>query len=427
MSKDNTPPPPGPRKPRFFRPDETALDSAIKTDSSPSPSRLDKQSGGIAAPDKGKQQPHRQERPADRKKAKTKKTKKTGKTEKDNKNARLHMPAERPSGTSGDKTDKTRGAAHRPEAMQEDQDRTIPTLKDIRAGFRWTGLLLGAAGALAALAFTAWLHSHIAGLLARQDWIGWLALALVMLVCFALAMIALRELLALRLLAKIGHLRELAERAIRHDDRRSAEKIQRNIISLFRGRHSLSWGLAELQEHQKEVLSARDRLVLVERNLMVALDQEARRIVAESARRVSVMTAISPFVFLDMLLVGVENFRMLRRLMSLYGGRPGLFSQFRLIKLMIANLAMSGGLAVGADLVGHVMGRQVATRLAGRIGEGLINGSLTARLGITATGLIRPLPYLEAKPTTITAFVKELTRGSGKQAGGNTPDTRPRK
>ena len=161
-----------------------------------------------------------------------------------------------------------------------------------------------------------------------------------------------------------------------------------------------------------EVLSARDRLILVERNLIVPLDNDARKIVASSAKRVSVMTAISPFVFLDMLMVGVENFKMLRRLMTLYGGRPGLFSQFRMIRMMIANLALSGGIAVGTDLIGHIIGGQVATKLAGRIGEGMINGSLTARLGITATKLIRPLPYIEAKPTSIKTFVKELTRSS---------------
>ena len=116
-----------------------------------------------------------------------------------------------------------------------------------------------------------------------------------------------------------------------------------------------------------------------------------------------------------MLLVAVENFRMMRRLMTLYGGRPGMFSQMKMIRMMISNLVVSGGVAVGADLIGHVVGRQVATRLAGRIGEGVINGSLTARLGITATKLIRPLPYIDAKPVSVKAFVKELTRGAKKE------------
>ena len=292
------------------------------------------------------------------------------------------------------------------------QGTTIPTLKDIKRGFRWSGILISAVGALAAMAFTAWLHSHVEDLMAREDWIGWLALGLVATACLALLMIALKEFLALRRLEKLGNLRELSERALKHDERKAAQKIQSQISDLFHGRPSLSWGLANLREHEQEVLSARDRLMLVERSLMVPLDTDARQIVANSAKRVSVMTAISPFVFLDMLLVAVENFKMLRRLMTLYGGRPGLLSQVKMVKMMIANLAVSGGVAVGADLIGHVMGRQVATRLAGRIGEGLINGSLTARLGITATKLIRPLPYIEAKPTTITAFVKELTRGS---------------
>jgi putative membrane protein len=331
----------------------------------------------------------------------------------------LHQPKnkrrENENGQSGDEFANTDS----PDELSDDQGTTIPTLKDIKRGFRWTAILMSAVGALAAMAFTAWLHSHVEGLLAREDWIGWLALGLVALVVLALLMIALKELLALRRLKKLGNLREIAERAIKHDEREPAEKIQAQVTDLFYGRHSLSWGIANLKEHQNEVLSARDRLMLVERSLMVPLDGDARKIVASSAKRVSVMTAISPFIFLDMLLVAVENFKMLRRLMTLYGGRPGLLSQFKMIQMMIANLALSGGVAVGADLLGHVMGRQVATKLAGRIGEGMINGSLTARLGITATKLIRPLPYIEAKPTTITAFVKELTRGS---KGSKKPD-----
>ena len=85
---------------------------------------------------------------------------------------------------------------------------TIPTLNDIKRGFRWTGILISAAGALAAMAFTAWLHSHVEGLMAREDWIGWLALGLVAIVCLALLMIAIKEFFALRRLKKLGNLRE---------------------------------------------------------------------------------------------------------------------------------------------------------------------------------------------------------------------------
>ena len=330
--------------------------------------------------------------------------------------AALHQPKDKQTKAPEEEAEPLFNTLADEEPQSENTSGTIPTLKDIKKGFRWTGIFLSAVGLLAAMAFTSWVHSFVADLMARNDWLGWLTFGLVAIAVFALLIIALKELLALRRLKKLGKLREQAERAIKHDERQPALGVQTRITSLFHGRKSLAWGLASLKEHQSDVLSARDRLILVERNLLVPLDQDARKIVADHAKTVSVMTAISPFVFLDMLLVAVQNFKMMRKLMALYGGRPGMLSQFKMVKMMIANLAASGGIAVGADLLAHVMGRQVATRLAGRIGEGLVNGSLTARLGITATKLIRPLPYIEAKPTGIKSFVKELTRGAKKEA-----------
>lgn len=404
MSSDQNPPKNRPRKPRYFRPGDVGLSGS---ENRPAGQESDAVQPKVVRPpetDSPERSPSASAKP-DRQPAQT---------EPIPQGAPLHQPRDKQPQTDPVSDSSSFENGEVPGDNGDASGNTLPTLKDIKSGFRWTAIAISAAGMLAAMAFTSWLHSHIAGLMAREDWIGWTALGLVAIVCLALAMIAIREILALRRLDRLGHIRMTAERAIRHDERKPAQKVQAQITSLFQGRHSLSWGLANLREHQQDVLSARDRMILVERSVIAPLDRDARKLVAESARRVSVMTAISPFVFLDMLMVGVENFRMLSRLMALYGGRPGLFSQFKMIKMMIANLALSGGVAVGADLIGHVMGRQVATRLAGRIGEGMINGSLTARLGITATKLIRPLPYIEARPTTITTFIRELTRGSKK-------------
>jgi len=394
MSDKPIPPATSPRKPRFFRPGETQEPVQV-------PKATEKTNAPEAQVQVKAQAPHPEPAPVPFAPA-------------PQPTAALHQPKDKKA--KSPEPDPIFEELAEEEAPGENTGGTIPTLKDIKKGFRWTGIFLSALSMLAVMAFTNWMHSFIDELMARSDWIGWLTFGLVALAVFALLVIALKELLALRRLKKLGKMREQAERAIKHDERKPALKVQTRITSLFHGRKSLSWGLAGLEEHKDDVLSARDRLILVERNLLVPLDRDARKIVADHAKTVSVMTAISPFVFLDMLLVAVQNFKMLRKLMALYGGRPGLFSQVKMIKMMIANLAASGGIAVGADLLGHVMGRQVATKLAGRIGEGLVNGSLTARLGITATKLIRPLPYIEAKPTGIKSFVKELTRGAKKEA-----------
>ncbi len=419
MSDKPIPPTPQNRKPRFFRASETAAPEGEQGQSTPQPHGTEPQAptpqASPASPTPRTPQAPRppkilrppkasasQEGPQQAEPMPVAPTPQPA--------AALHQPKDKQ--TKAPETDPFVDPPMSDDLLDETTSSTIPTLKDIKKGFRWTGIFLSAVGMLAVMAFTSWLHSFIDVLMARSDWIGWITFGLVAIAVFALLIIGLKELLALHRLKKLGKLRDEAERAIKHDERKPAQKVQSRITSLFHGRKSLAWGLAALKEQQDDVLSARDRLILVERNLLVPLDHDARKIVADHAKTVSVMTAISPFVFLDMLLVAVQNFKMLRKLMALYGGRPGLFSQVKMIKMMIANLAASGGIAVGADLLAHVMGRQVATKLAGRIGEGLVNGSLTARLGITATKLIRPLPYIEAKPTGIKSFVKELTRGS---------------
>lgn len=402
MSHEQTPPKSSVRKPRFFRPGDAGLPAVEKSAAVGKKSEESSQTAPNSHPDP--LQPSQE----NISQATSRQTQETGSP----RSASLHQPKDKRQAFEDNEYNDDLDDEPDHEDGSQTQGKSIPTLKDIKRGFRWTGIFMAALGALAAMAFTSWLTSFIDDLVVRKDWIGWLALGLVAIACLALLMIAIKELLALSRLKKLGNLREAAERALKHDERQPAQKLQSQITGLFHGRSSLSWGVAQLKEHEHEVLSARDRLLLIERNLMVPLDREARKTVANSAKRVSVMTAISPFAFLDMALVAVENFKMLRRLMTLYGGRPGLFSQFKMIQMMIANLALSGGIAVGADLLGHVMGRQVATKLAGRIGEGMINGSLTARLGITATKLIRPLPYIEAKPTNIRSFVKELTSGS---------------
>ncbi len=77
---------------------------------------------------------------------------------------------------------------------------------------------------------------------------------------------------------------------------------------------------------------------------------------------------------------------------------------------MFAHLAATGAVAVGDDLVGSTLGGGVLSKLSRRFGEGLINGALTARVGITAIELCRPLPFeAEPKPRVATTVRRALT------------------
>ena len=107
----------------------------------------------------------------------------------------------------------------------------------------------------------------------------------------------------------------------------------------------------------------------------------------------SVVTAVSPRAAFDMAFVLIAALVMIRRLAALYGGRPGLLGLLRLVRLIVTHLAVTGGIAVGDGIIQQVLGHGVAAKLSARLGEGVLNGLLTARLGLAAIEVARPLPF----------------------------------
>ena len=76
---------------------------------------------------------------------------------------------------------------------------------------------------------------------------------------------------------------------------------------------------------------------------MAPLDREASHLVARTATRVSVVTAVSPRAAVDIAFVLFAALGMIRRLATLYGGRPGMLGLIRLVRHIIAHLPSPAG------------------------------------------------------------------------------------
>ncbi len=137
-----------------------------------------------------------------------------------------------------------------------------------------------------------------------------------------------------------------------------------------------------------------------------------------SAKRVAVVTAISPRAVVDLLFVGSEILRLIRGLATLYGGRPGTIGFFRLARATVAHLAVTGGMAAGDLLVQQILGHGIAARLSARLGEGVVNGLLTARVGIAAVDVCRPLPFINGTPPRLADVLAALRPLGGDKAKG---------
>ncbi len=286
-------------------------------------------------------------------------------------------------------------------------------------GGRWGALLLSALGGLVVLALTSWAVETVAALFTAGGWLGWVALVLALVAAVSGLMLLLGEIAGLIRLGRVTRLRAEAESALAaaedtaEPERRRAKAVRGVVGGLERvldDRPDIAWQLRRFREHRGDVIDPRGLMVLAERELLQPLDQRASAMIAASARRVSVITAVSPFALVDIAFAAYENLRLMRRVATLYGGRPGFLGLIRLARMVVAHLAVTGGVAMGDDFVQQVVGHGLTARLSARLGEGMVNGAFTARIGIATVSQCRPFPHIEAAPPRLRALLADLIR-----------------
>lgn len=283
-----------------------------------------------------------------------------------------------------------------------------------RRAFSWGNLFVAALSGLLALSAAIWTEQTIRWLLALNPAVGIAAL-----VCAGLAALALLVMLA-RVLRdilrerRVEALRERAVAALAESDLAKARAVTADLERLYSGRAETAKGRAELAAHTPQLLAARDLLTVAERSLMAPLDALAQAQVAQAARRVSLVTAVSPRALIDVVFVLVACARLLRAVAGVYAGRPGTLGLLRLARQVLGHLVVTGGIAAGDAVVQQVLGQGLAARLSAKLGEGVLNGLLTARIGLAAIAVCRPLPFVEAQPPGLSDVAGDLSGWGGK-------------
>lgn len=139
-----------------------------------------------------------------------------------------------------------------------------------------------------------------------------------------------------------------------------------------------------------------DREVIdhIERVFLQPLDKEAMRRISNFSLQTGAAVAASPWASLDMLLSLWRSIKMIDDVAQVYGMRPSLSNRYKLLRLVIHQLAFVGVSEIVINNVMEEFGSSTLTSMASaRLGQGLGAGIYTAKIGIAAMKVSRPIEF----------------------------------
>lgn len=280
-----------------------------------------------------------------------------------------------------------------------------PRLLSALGKIAWT-----AGGILVSLALGLAADRLIRDLFAANEWLGWLGLGVLVVLVIALLALGIREIVSVSRLRQLDRLRQRATATLISDRREDGKAIVRELTAIYDTRADLARPRDTLTANAKDIFDGGEYVRLAERTLMVPVDAKAKALTAASARRVALVTAVSPRALIDIAFVVFESLRLGGDIARLYGARPGLFGSLRLIGAILSHLAVTGGLVLTDGVMEQLLGQGLAARVSARLGEGIVNGLMTVRVGIAAMRVVRPLPFETQSQPMVRDFIPELAK-----------------
>ena len=216
------------------------------------------------------------------------------------------------------------------------------------------------------------------------------------------------ELVGLGRLAKVEALRRRAAALASGTGSEAPDAYIDDLVRFYAARPEVSAGFKRLGQGLTDAHTAAEVIAVLDRSGFAGLDRQAFGCVLRGSRDAALVTALCPSALLDMAIMMWRNARLVREVAGQYGARPGFVGSVRLARRILANIALAGVSEGAHDLAVGALGGSLAAAVSARLGQGVLNGLLTARIGIATMDACRPLPFNDATRPNLGHVRKEL-------------------
>ncbi|MBF0447242.1 MAG: TIGR01620 family protein [Magnetococcales bacterium] len=250
---------------------------------------------------------------------------------------------------------------------------------------------------------------------ARSQALGWGFGLLSMAVGGALLAVVVAEIKSYRAVQKISILQDQVKKINQRGVYGNGLAFTTKIMAGYRNRTELEPGFRQFQEVMDSNLDDREILALFSEHVFEQVDKKAYDIVVKNASVSALLTAISPMLWLDALLFLWRNIRMIRQIALCYGFRPGFVGTISLVKGVLQGVMLSATTSFLTEEATNSVGTSVASVLFAKAGQGMANGLLSARVGIQAMQLSRPIPFSAEQRPSLKRVRSEMVEQVKKQ------------
>lgn len=207
--------------------------------------------------------------------------------------------------------------------------------------------------------------------------------------------VLLRELWKMRRLRNQGEVQVQAAKLYCDNDYGNAKKFCESLTGSLAQSGVENLGVKKWKEKCNDTHSDKDVLDIYQGYVLSPIDQKVKRAIAKYSSEAAVMVAVSPLAAADMMLVAWRNISLINRISKEYGVELGYWSRVQLLRMTLLNMAAAGGTELAIDAGMDLISMDLTAKLSTRAAQGVGVGLLTARLGIKAAELMRPIQFNE--------------------------------
>lgn len=278
------------------------------------------------------------------------------------------------------------------EEVEEEEKKRLTTLKGISGFAKKSSIVLGL---LAGIVIVGTLYDALfsaSSMLQNAPLLGILYIGMLFALIVILGYGIVKEMLGYLKVKKIGKIAEEANEIAAHGGR-GARAFAEKIVALY-SNHEDPKIAADVQAFSRELPSLMEDEIFerMEERLFAGMDAKAKGIVSKYANQTAISTAISPVAVIDAALILSRSHVMIKEIAGVYGLRPNLAGELALIRQVFVNLAFAGVSDIMLHHSHDILGASVLSKVSAHGAQGVANGILTARVGLSTIKACRPLP-----------------------------------